>query len=75
MAQEETVCRLPNAWRYIQEYRPFKPWIIFGGHGDVADISDTDGDIIQNVPRSTAERILAARWEFLDEIEKILRDE
>jgi len=46
-------------------------WLIFGEHTDgTVDITDAANDIFENVPRSIAEEIIAARDTFLEVVAK-----
>ena len=48
----------------------FPRWFMFGEYpeSELVDVSDLRHDIFQKVPLLTAERLVAARDEFVDEI-------
>jgi hypothetical protein len=52
--------------KYIEERIP--RWLIFGIHpnGNV-DVSDGEGDVLQNISRELADEVVAARNRFVDE--------
>jgi len=60
-------------WKYLDEETPvFNSWYVFGEKETTVDIADPDGDVILNVPKDKAERILLARKAFVNAMRKEL---
>lgn len=60
----------PFKTKYIDEETPmFARWMAFGTRSDgTTDICSGDTDVFECVPRDIAERIIAARHDFIDVI-------
>ena len=51
-------------------------WFVFGvGRDGLVDIADQDGDVITNITRERADRIVALRNKFVDEAADIINAE
>jgi hypothetical protein len=66
----------PQKDKYIEEETTvFNRWMIFGIHPETGnvDISDGDQDIITNVPKDRADKILEVRNMFVNTMLELLR--
>lgn len=51
--------------KYIEER--FQRWFEFGEHaGCHVDLSDSEGDVIQNISKETAAKLMRARSQYVD---------